>query len=273
MRKKFSGTNNLKAIILAAGEGRRLRPLTNDKPKCMVELFGKSLLEHQIEIFKESKIEDISIVTGYKPDTINFKGIDYFRNENYESTNMVETLFCARKKLSDSVIVSYGDIIFEKKIIQKLIDSTEKFSVVIDMNWKKYWQIRFENPLADAESLILDESGYIKNIGQKVQNFDEIQGQYIGLMKFQNEGIEYLKDFYDKAKIQSKTGINLLNPSISFVKSYMTDLIQGLINEGCKIKSIPITNGWLELDSMNDYELYQKKFFDNTISEFISLEN
>ena len=211
MKKKFFGTNNLKAIILAAGEGKRLRPLTNDKPKCMVKLFGKSLLEYQIEIFKGEKIEDISIITGFRSDVINFKGVNYFQNENYESTNMVETLFCARKKLSGSVIVSYGDIIFGKKIIQKLIDSAENFSVVIDKNWKKYWQIRFENPLKDAESLILDESGYIKNIGQKVKSFDKIQGQYIGLMKFQNEGLEYLKNFYDKAKNQAKTGVNPLN--------------------------------------------------------------
>ena len=126
--------------------------------------------------------------------------------------------------------------------------------------------MRFENPLEDAESLILDENGYIKNIGQKTQSFDQIQGQYIGLMKFQNDGIENLKDFYDKAKVQAKTGINLLNPNIPFEKSYMTDLIQGLINEGYKIKSIPITNGWLELDSINDYQIYEKMYRENTIN-------
>ena len=270
MKKKFFGTNNLKTLILAAGEGKRLRPLTNDKPKCMVKLFGKSLLEYQIEIFKGEKIEDISVITGFRPDVINFKGVNYFQNENYESTNMVETLFCARKKLSDSVIVSYGDIIFEKKIVQKLIDSTENFSVVIDKNWKKYWEMRFENPLQDAESLILDENGYIKNIGQKVQSFDKIQGQFIGLIKFQNAGIEHLKNFYDKAKIQAKTGVNPLNSGIPFEKSYMTDLIQGLINEGYKIKSIPITNGWLELDSINDYQIYEKMYRENTINRIFT---
>ena len=268
--KEFFGTDNLKVIILAAGEGRRLRPLTDNKPKCMVKLFGKSLLEYQVEIFKENKIEDISVVTGFKADTINLKGLTYFQNKNYESTNMVETLFCAREKLSGSVIVSYGDIIFEKKIVQKLIDSKEDFSVLIDINWKKYWQMRFENPLEDAESLILDENDYIKNIGQKVRNYDKIQGQYMGLMKFQNEGIEYLKDFYDKAKIQAKTGVNLLNPTIPFEKSYMTDLIQGLINDGYKIKSIPITNGWLELDSINDYQIYEKMYRENTINRIFS---
>ena len=71
----------MKAIILAAGEGKRLRPLTEDVPKCMVTLFGKSLLERQIEIFRQCGIDDISIVTGYCHDKITFPNVQYFRNE------------------------------------------------------------------------------------------------------------------------------------------------------------------------------------------------
>jgi L-glutamine-phosphate cytidylyltransferase len=262
----------LKAIILAAGEGKRLRPLTNKQPKCMVKLFGKSIIERQIEIFQDCNIKDISIVTGFKHEMINFKEINYFHNKKYASTNMIETLFCAREKLSETVIISYGDIIFQKEVLQKLIDSNEKISVVVDMNWKKYWKRRFENPLDDAESLILDEKNFIKNIGQKVQNINQIQGQYIGLMKFQNNGTEILKDFYDRSKLQAKNGINPLNSSVQFEKSYMTDLLQSLINAGNKIKSVPISNNWLELDTISDYELYKKMYLDNSISQFISLK-
>ena len=174
----------MKAIILAAGEGKRLRPLTNNTPKCLVNLFGKSLLQWQIETFRSCQIDDISVVTGYLNEMIKFENITYFENPNFKTTNMVETLFCAKEKLSDSVIVSYGDIIFEKNVLQKLIDSDDGLSVVIDKNWKKYWETRFDNPLNDAESLVLDD-GYISNIGQKVNSIDQIQGQYIGLMKFQ----------------------------------------------------------------------------------------
>jgi len=262
----------LNAIILAAGKGKRLGSLTKNKPKCMIKLFGKSLLEWQIQNFLECKISDISIVTGYLGQKIKFPNINYFKNSRYNSTNMVETLFCAKEKLVGSVIVSYGDIIYEKKVLKKLINSTEELSVVVDSNWKKYWKIRFKEPLEDAESLIIDSKGYIQNIGQKTNNINEIQGQYIGLMKFQNVGIEFLKDFYKKARAESKKGTNLLNPNIPFEQSYMTDLLQALINEGCKIKAIPIKNGWLELDSINDYQLYKDKYNTNTISQFIKLE-
>jgi len=263
----------LEAIILAAGEGKRLRPLTNNTPKCLVELFGKSLLEHQIDTFRSCKIDDISVVTGHLNQMINFENITYFQNPNFKTTNMVETLFCAREKLTNSVVISYGDIIFEKNVLQKLIESNHDISVVIDKNWKKYWEMRFDNPLNDAESLILDD-GYITNIGQKVNSFDNIQGQYIGLMKFQNEGISFLLDFYENAKKKSKDGhVNPLNSNLPFEKSYMTDLLQGLINVGSKIKAIPVNNGWLELDNYHDYEVYNKKYKDGTIYDLISINN
>ena len=252
----------MEAIILAAGEGKRLRPLTNNTPKCLVNLFGKSLLQQQIETFRSCKIDDISVVTGHLNQMINFENITYFQNPNFKTTNMVETLFCAKEKLTNSVIVSYGDIIFEKNVLQKLIDSDDGLSVVIDKNWKKYWEMRFDNPLNDIESLILDD-GYISNIGQKVNSFDKIQGQYIGLMKFQNEGMSFLLDFYENAKKKSKDErVNILNSNLPFEKSYMTDLLQGLINAGCKIKAVPVNNGWLELDSYHDYEVYNKKYKD-----------
>ena len=138
---------NLKAIILAAGRGKRLKPLTDKIPKAMVKLFGKSLLEWQINVFRNCNINDISIVTGYNGEMINFSDIHYFQNNNYDSTNMVETLFCANEKISDSMIVSYGDIIFQKDVLEKLILVNDDISVIIDENWEEYWKIRFENPL------------------------------------------------------------------------------------------------------------------------------
>ena len=109
-------SNHSKVIILAAGEGKRLHPLTLDKPKCMVEIFGKRVLEWQLEIFKQFNINDITIVTGYMAEKINLQSLTYFNNPDYSSNNMVETLFCARDKLKGSVIVVYGDIIFEKVV-------------------------------------------------------------------------------------------------------------------------------------------------------------
>ena len=263
----------MNAIILAAGKGKRLRPLTNDKPKCLVELFGKPLLEWQIETFQNSGITDITIVSGYKSDLINFPETTILKNEKYDSTNMVETLFYAKEKMLDSTIVSYGDIIFEKNVLNKLIQSKADFSIIVDKNWKRYWEMRFDNPLNDAESLKIDTDGNITSIGKKAQKIDEIEGQYIGLMKFQNTGLEKIKEFYEKTKSQSTNESNPLNPLVSFQQSFMTDFLQGLINEGCQLKAIEIENGWLELDTVSDYDKYTELYSKNKLSEFIDLGN
>lgn len=258
----------MNAIILAAGEGSRLRPLTSDTPKCLVELFGKSLIDWQIETLKRCNISDISIVTGYRGEKINIPGVEVFKNENYENTNMVESLFCAVDKLYESTVVSYGDIIYEKSVLQKLIECKETVSVVVDRNWKTYWTARFENPLDDAESLEIDGDGNIKSIGRKVANIEEIAGQYLGLMKFQNGGIQLLKTFYHEAKAKAALGSNPLRQDLPFEKSFMTDLLQGLIDAGCKVRAIPVENGWLELDSLRDYEIYNKMSADRTLNKF-----
>ena len=263
----------MKVIILAAGEGTRLRPLTNNTPKCLVSLFGKSILQWQLDVLNYFNIKDISVVKGYLQDQINLSNIHYFQNSNYNQTNMVETLFCAREKLFDDVIISYGDIIFEKNVFKKLSDSEDDISLIIDKNWEKYWKLRFDNPLDDAESLTIDQNGYITDIGQKTTQLEMVQGQYIGLMKFQNEGVKFLKNFYDNAKELSTKSKNPLNPNLPFEKSFMTDLLRAMINNGYKIRSIPISNGWLELDSYDDFIKYERMYRKKTLSEFFNVEN
>tara|TARA_B100001540_G_scaffold306013_1_gene317642 strand:- start:605 stop:1396 length:792 start_codon:yes stop_codon:yes gene_type:complete len=263
----------MKVIILAAGEGSRLRPLTLERPKCLVELFGKSILKWQLDVFDYFNLDEIVIVKGYMEQKINFSGIKYCINKNFQNTNMIETLFTAREEMNDSIIVSYGDIIFEKNVLKKLLSDDSDMSVIVDTNWEKYWNKRFENPLDDAESLMIDAQGYITSIGQKTQNLAQIQAQYIGLMKFQNNGLKNLKSFYDKSKQTSTTGKNPLNPELNFEKSYMTDLLQAMINDQLKIKAIPVHNSWLELDSYDDFKLYAQMYENKSIGEFFNILN
>jgi choline kinase len=262
----------VKLIILGAGEGKRLLPLTQNIPKCMVKIFEKPLLEHQIDIIRKCGITEIVIVKGYCEEMIKIPDVRYYKNEKYNSTNMVETLFCAEKELDGPVIISYGDILYEKNVLEKLLASKDDFSIIIDKNWQEYWEIRFQNILDDVESLTL-ENGFITNLGQKTDSLNDIQGQYIGLMKFQNNAISVLKNFYHISKKQSESGSNPLNSKVSFENSYMTDLLQGLINHNHKLKAIEINGGWLELDTLHDFEIYKNLYKNNTLKKFLNLEN
>ncbi|MDR1561008.1 MAG: phosphocholine cytidylyltransferase family protein, partial [Holosporaceae bacterium] len=179
----------MKAVILAAGQGTRLRPLTNDRPKCMVEFHGKPIIDYVVETMRYLKIQNINVVTGYQHHVLEkhllkYENISLYHNENYSSTNMLYSLWRAKPEFNDDVIISYSDIIYSKDILQKLINSPFDISIIIDKNWLELWSLRMDDPLQDAESLILDENENILEIGKKVHSYDKIQGQYIGLIKF-----------------------------------------------------------------------------------------
>ena len=189
----------LKAIILVAGIGSRLRPLTEDIPKCLIEFGGKTILERLQKNFLDCGITDITLVVGYKKNKFNTKSFNIIENHEYDSSGIMHSLYTAKKKFTDDVIISYGDIIFEKEILEKLIEAKEDIIAVIDKEWERYWKIRTDDPLSDAESLIVDKNNYITNIGEtNLKKSKDVEGQFIGLIKFQNDGVKHLKGFYEQ---------------------------------------------------------------------------
>ena len=109
----------MKAIILAAGQAKRLRSLANRIPKCMIIICGKPMLKWQVELLKKCKINDITIVTGSLGTKIKIDNVSYVKNKFYSSTEQNYSVFCARNKLNDSVIISFADIIYDEKILKK----------------------------------------------------------------------------------------------------------------------------------------------------------
>ena len=241
----------MKAIILAAGQGTRLRPLTNDRPKCMVEFKGKPIINYIIETVHDVGISDIHIVTGYKSEVLkahleNEKEITFHLNEEYDSTNMLYSLWCASNEFNDDVIISYSDIIYSKDILQKLVDCKAEIAITIDEDWRKLWELRMDDPLADAESLLLDENENVIEIGKKTDSYDKIQGQYIGLIKISKSAWKKVAEIYE---------------TISNTRNmYMTDFLQLIVNNGLAVMSVQAHGGWLEIDSTDDLECYEKFF-------------
>lgn len=248
----------MKAIILAAGQGKRLLPLTLDKPKCMVEIFGKPMIFHLLDTLRLNNITDISIVGGYKEDVLksslkNLKGVKFYTNIHFDTSNMVSTLFKAREEMNDDLIVTYSDIIYSPHILKALMDCPDHIAVTIDKDWKRLWEIRMDNPLDDAETLKIRD-GYITHLGKKTRSFEDIQGQYMGLIKFSKAILPEIRQFY------ATMTENCRKSEISGLEQmFMTDFLQALIDRGFKIKAVPIHGGWLEIDSLKDLEIYQNK--------------
>ena len=170
----------MKAIILAAGIGARLAPITDDRPKCLIELGGIRLLDHQISTLKSQGITDITVVGGYLAESIPVQDIQLVVNPDFASSNMVYTLFCADDLFAgdSDLLISYGDIVYEPRVLRALLASSSPVSVVVDHEWRRYWEIRMEDPLSDAETMKIDNSGMIKELGEKPKDYEEIELPY-----------------------------------------------------------------------------------------------
>lgn len=249
----------MKALILAAGRGSRLGNLTEDKPKCMVNLFGQPLLNHQIKAIKNAAIDNIAIVTGYKSNLIKNESIKkYFYNSYWESTNMVQSLISAHEWLSnDNCIVSYSDIFYPQHIINELAYSTGEVVISYDKNFKTLWNKRFENALDDLETFIIDDYSNLISIGSRTNSYENIMGQYMGLIKLTNKAWKKIYSF-----INDKYGNIPL-------KLDMTSLLMDLItNNIVIIKTIPFDGCWGEVDNKSDidfYESHYQHFICNTV--------
>lgn len=242
-------------IVLAAGQGTRLRPLTDDRPKCLVELGGRPLLSWTLSAAKSAGIADVVVVGGYRVETLGKYTDRVIANPHFATTNMVRTLFCAEAEFGDGFIMSYGDIAYSPRVLRQLMDDPSPISVAVDRSWRPYWQQRFEDPLADAETLDLDDRGFITDIGQKPSRIDDIKAQYIGLVAFRAEGVKQLVAAYRAAQVDQEAGRMPFEGKRSLDQLYMTDLLQGLISRGAGLKAVPIDRGWVEVDSPRDLSI------------------
>ena len=238
-------------LILAAGQGSRLMPLTADKPKCMVEFRGRPIIDYLIDSFDKTDLNEIVVVTGYKRRALEAhlrsRNIRFYNNPVFDQTNMVSTLFSAEEKLVQDVVVSYSDIIYGPSVLQKIADAKSDISVVVDNCWRELWEMRMEDPLNDAESLKI-ENGSIVDIGRSGVNYGEIDGQYIGLVKFPSASMPIVREAACEL-----IGEDLMTPN----NVYMTDLIQALIKKGVIVRPIFIDGGWVEIDSRDDLDAYE----------------
>ena len=252
-------------IILAAGQGTRLRPLTDEKPKCLVPLLGRPLLHYQIDVLQDAEIAPMAVVTGYKGEYIEELGYPTYHNPLYAQTNMVASLFCARdfmSKVCGGLIISYGDIVYQKNNLKAVLKTDGDIVVMVDTGWYDLWTLRNDNPLDDAETLKIDDNGLITELGQKTLSYDDIQGQYTGLLKISARKISGLIQFYDHLDT-TKT-----YDGRPFNQMYLTTFLQLLINADWSVKAAPVSHGFLEVDTVSDIELYEQLEKDQKLNKF-----
>lgn len=241
-----------RAIILAAGIGSRLMPLTMSLPKGMVSLCGVPLLMRQISVLRAANIHDITIVGGYHEEAMYGLGYPVVRNAEYATTNMVESLMRARHLLdgSQDVLMCYGDIVYESRVLQRLLHTQGDIAITADLGWEKLWSVRMENYTHDVESFKIRD-GRVIELGKKPKSLVEVEAQYIGLVKFSAHAQSRILALYDTLdRIGNYDGKSIDN-------MYMTSFLQIIIDAGFHVQPALISNGWLEVDTFEDHRRYE----------------
>ena len=254
--------NNNKALIIAAGLGSRLKKHTENLPKCMLDFGGKTLLQRQLDAYKNCGVKDISLIRGYKKEKINYKGIKYFENTDYKNNNILNSIFYAEKIINGNIIISYSDILFDSSVVKRTLDSDHDISVVVDIDWRGYYVGRKDHPISEAENVIFNSNNEVEKIGKINTGKEEVHGEFIGMIKLSDRGTEIFKEHFHRLK---KIYWNKpFQRAKIFQKAYLTDFIQELVDIGIKVHCVIIESGWKEIDTVEDYKKalvgFNKKF-------------
>jgi choline kinase len=236
-----------RALILAAGRGRRVGSETDLKPKCLLTLGDKALLDWQIAALRRAGIGEIAVVVGSRGATVERPGLRRYWNDRWAASNMVTSLLCARDWWSDeSCVIAYGDIVFHPDHVDRLAAAEGGIAITCDVAWRSLWEDRFQHPEEDAESLRI-EAGLVVEIGTPVRELDCVAAQYMGLLKLRPGGARTLL-----AHIAA-----MADAEVESLQ--MTALLGALALAGVPIDAVPVDGRWCEVDRASDLDLYETR--------------
>ena len=237
----------MKAIILAAGRGSRMKELTEDRPKCLVPLAGPPLLDYQVAALRGAGLDPLGVVCGWRREKLEGRGLTCFDNPRWAETNMVASLACAGEWLRQGpCIVSYSDIFYLAPAVAALAAAPGDVAITFDPAWLGLWAKRFADPLADAETFRRDPEGRVIEIGRRAASTSEIEGQYMGLLKFTPAGWSAAELAWQQLEPARRDKLD------------MTSLLRLLIESGTSVYGVPTPGPWGEADSAEDLALYER---------------
>ena len=239
----------MRAIIVAAGLGSRLLPLTRDRPKCTLEIRGRSMVDRQLDTFRAHGIDEVTVVTGYHAEKLQLPGVRTRHNADYRNNNILLSLMCARDDLDGDVIVSYSDILYEPGVLTSLLAAEGDILAVSDVDWKKAYVGRRQHPIDEAEKVV-SEGGRIRRIGKHLRA-DEADAEFIGLLRLSARGASTLKETF--AEVADRHAGRPFQAAKRFEVAYLTDMLQELIDRGHEVRPVIIQGGWREIDTIEDF--------------------
>ncbi|MBX3158536.1 MAG: phosphocholine cytidylyltransferase family protein [Deltaproteobacteria bacterium] len=253
-----------RAILIAAGRGKRLGPHTEDVPKCMVEVGARTILGWVWHAFAAAGIEELVVIRGYRGDTLEAfvrelapapMRVDFVDNTEWQTNNVLLSMACARRFLDRPCLISYSDIIFTPAVARAAVASTAEIGLVIDRDFRSIYEGRTEHPLDEGEVSDLMPDGSVARVGKRALPPAGAVGEYIGLCRLGARGVATVANTLDAlAKKFEGREQEPFQRAATFRNAYQTDLWQHLIDGGIDVDPILIDGQWREIDTGQDLE-------------------
>ncbi len=250
-----------KAIVIAAGQGRRLMPYTDTMPKCLVPVGDRPLLGWALDAFRGHGITEIVIIRGYLGHVLEERraelgddlDIRFVDNPDFEHNNILESLFCAEAELEGPLLITYSDILFTRDVVGQLMATPGDFALVIDRDFADVYHGRTDHPLEEAEVADLDPAGQVRRVGKRALPASEAWGEFIGLARLSAEGTRWLRDAWRTVRAEYRGREDQpFQRAARFRNAYLTDILQYLIDTGHPLTPVGIRGSWREIDTVQD---------------------
>ena len=249
----------MKAILIAAGMGRRLSPYTDDRPKCLVEVAGRPLLHRQIDSYRAVGVREFHIVRGYRGHQLQEAlsgepGVHFIDNPDFARNNILTSFMYAQEVMDGGFFCSYGDIVYRPEVVAALAGSTHDLSLVVDPFWKDTYEGRDAHPVAEAE-LTAVQGERVTRVGKQAVPLEQARGEFIGLWRASGRGAAALRELYQRRLAE-------LGPDRPYGRAprlqvaYLTDLFNDLIEQGGAVHAVEIARprSWREIDTVQDFQ-------------------
>ena len=235
-------------IVIAASRGGKLGDLTEDQPKCMVDIRGKPLLRRLVSTLKKGGVRNVTVVRGYKKEKIDLPSITTVDNDSYDTTGEAYSLSRALPHVEGDCILSYGDILFRRFILDALLASTADIVLAVDARGqgqdfhdagRKVDLVSCTRPFSGDYLEEIEPTAVLK-IGNDLSS-NEVHGEWIGLARTNARGSEIIRE---QLKVMEKAK--------KLETATLLDLFSAILDAGHPITALYITGHWLDVDDAFD---------------------
>jgi choline kinase len=242
-------------VIIAAGRGSRLQNETDELPKTLVDVMGRPMLEWILEALTSAGLsrKDVVFVCGYRSEAVRarYPEFTYVTNHDWPNNNILLSLMMARQYLKGGFVSTYGDIVYEGAVVQKLLASKADIALGCDTHWRRRYVGRTLHPETDAEKLRADGQRVVQ-LSRTIPS-EEADGEFIGVMKLSQVGAAQLTQAFDEA--EQRYGGGAFREGRSFQKAYLIDLLAEMLEQGASMQREDTAGGYMEIDTLQDLSM------------------